>query len=89
MPQVKRSFERLLSRILKICLDKMSSSSEVTEFNVVEKLSLPAEGVVLVNSNLSAVDNNVISIKSQFPSTRALTRSYGSVGLLDKKFANR
>ena len=36
----------------------MSSSSEVTEFNAVEKLSLPAEGVVQVNSNLVAVDNN-------------------------------
>ena len=36
----------------------MSSSSEVTEFNAVEKLALPTEGVVQVNSNLSAVDNN-------------------------------
>ena len=36
----------------------MFSSSEVTEFNAVEKLSLPTEGVVQVNSNLSAVDNN-------------------------------
>ena len=36
----------------------MSSSSGVTEFNAAEKLSLPTEGVVQVNSNRSAVDNN-------------------------------
>ena len=36
----------------------MSSSSKETEFNAVEKLALPTEGVVQVNSNLSAVDNN-------------------------------
>ena len=36
----------------------MSSSSEVTQFNALEKLSLPAEGVVQVNSNPVAVDNN-------------------------------
>ena len=39
----------------------MSSSSEVTEFNAVEKLSLPTEGVVQVNSNRSAVDNNNVT----------------------------
>ena len=39
----------------------MSSSSEVTEFNAVEKLALPTEGVVHVNSNLSAVDNNNVN----------------------------
>ena len=39
----------------------MSSSSEVTEFNAVEKLALPTEGVVQVNSNLSAVDNNNVN----------------------------
>ena len=39
----------------------MSGSSKVTEFNAVEKLSLPTEGVVQVNSNLSAVDNNSVN----------------------------
>ena len=39
----------------------MSSSSEVTEFNAVEKLALPTEGVVQANSNLSAVDNNNVN----------------------------
>ena len=59
----------------------MSSSSEVTEFNAVEKLSLPTEGVVQVNSNLSAVDNNVNSIvtdsiqeqQTRIPRVRTLT----------------
>ena len=46
---------------MKIYLDQMSSSSKVTEFNAVEKLSLPTEGVVQVNSNLSAVDNNSVN----------------------------
>ena len=45
----------------KICLDKTSCSSEVTEFNTIEKLSLPAEGVVQVNSNLVTADNNNVN----------------------------
>ena len=60
----------------------MSSSSGVTEFNAAEKLSLPTEGVVQVNSNLSAVDNNNVnsivadSIQEQqtrIPRVRTLT----------------
>ena len=60
----------------------MSSSSEVTELNAVEKLALPTEGVVQVNSNLSAVDNNNVnsivagSIQEQqtrIPRVRTLT----------------
>ena len=63
----------------------MSSSSEVTEFNAVEKLALPTEDVVQVNSNLSAVDNvnnnNVNSIvadsiqeeQTRIPRFRTLT----------------
>ena len=39
----------------------MSSLSEVTEFNAVEKLAFPTEGVVHVNSNLSTVDNNNVN----------------------------
>ena len=39
----------------------MSSSSGVTEFNAAEKLSLPTEGVVEVNSNRSPVDNNNVN----------------------------
>ena len=60
----------------------MSSSSEVTEFNAVEKLALPTEGVVQVNSNLSAVDNNNVNSivagsiqeqQTQIPRVRTLT----------------
>ena len=67
---------------MKIYLDQMSGSSKVTEFNAVEKLSLPTEGVVQVNSNLSAVDNNNVnsivadSIQEQqtrIPRVRTLT----------------
>ena len=60
----------------------MSSSSEVTQFNAIEKLSLPAEGVFQVDSNLVAAGNNDVnsivtdSIQEQqtrIPRVRTLT----------------